>query len=92
MNERGRDMSIMKYLDIHTSVSPFKGTTNEGKKYGGGITSQNTELVLETTTTVKKYKNEEQIKNRNEEEIKVKTKGYSIDESYEDYVIAPKEW
>ena len=26
MNERGMDMSIMKYIDIHTSVSPFKGT------------------------------------------------------------------
>ena len=84
------DMSIMKYLDIHTSVSPFKGTTNEGKKYGGGIISQNTELVLGTTTTVKKYKNEEQTKNRKEEEIKAK--GYSIDENYEDYVIDPKEW
>jgi len=34
----------------------------------------------------------EALPHRNEEEIKVKTKGYSIDESYEEYVIAPKEW
>jgi len=28
MNERGMGMSTMKYLDIHTSLFPFKGTTN----------------------------------------------------------------
>ena len=32
MNERGMDISIMKYLDIHTSVSPFKGTYSRLKK------------------------------------------------------------
>jgi len=88
------------FLEINLGVVPHK-TDPELASYLMFITMRDGEeeaMGYMKPTDKPKWKElweerlEKASKNRIKAEDKVKTKGYSIDESYEDYVIDPKEW
>ena len=85
--EKGYDDTI--YAKVKKGGTNIrKGTTNEGKKYGGGITLENTELVLGTTTTetkVAKSKDKEAYSYYRQSVLEIagkKVDGYTIHTDY----------
>ena len=88
------------FLSINLGVVPHKTdptlasylmfiTIRDGEEEGMSYTKEREESKWKETQVddVKRYLNY-----RKEAETKVKAKGYTIDESYEDYVIDPKEY
>ncbi len=88
------------FLRINLGVVPHKTdptlasylmfiTIRDGEEEGMSYTKEREETKWKETHVddVKRY-----LTYRKEAETKVKAKGYTIDESYEDYVIDPKEW